>query len=148
MDKDELIMIISDHYESILKSIEDQEKVIKLKEESYENNDFVGSIIKKDKSEFIAELKEARDANIEQLDLKFGLINSISRDESIENEEKFKKIKKIIFENKFCFFVNDEYLIKNFSKYLGALFSLPFYLEENEVDKIRLKNFKYNFFLN
>ena len=100
MDRDNLVAIIENHYEGIIKNIDDQEANINLNEETVENKDFVQMRIKQDKEDIIAEIKDAKKANLEQLDSKIDEINSIASDESIQQEEKIKKIKRILFEKR------------------------------------------------
>ena len=137
MERDNVVAIIINHYKEILKNIDDQEANMKLKEETFEDIEFIQMRIDKDKADLVKEINKAKEANLENLDSKLDEINLIAKDESIQQEEKMKQIKRLIFKNKYCFYIKDEFLTKHFSKYLGALFLLPFYLEDDVVHKIR-----------
>ena len=136
MKKDELVLLINEHFKEILSRI-DKETVNfdfygKSRDEKFE----IKQKIENDKYFFIQEINKIKEANLEQLDFKFDEIIAIGNLDSSDRYENLKLIKRKLFEKNFCFYICNKYLAEQCDRYLGILFSIPIYLDQTEINNI------------
>ena len=139
MEKQDLISIINDYYDGLVNQVNTEWENLKFdtQEKSQEYIDEMKKRNAKDKSDFIDEITKTREFNLKQLEIEEKEIDSILTDLSIEQDDKLKKLKKKIFNNKFCVYFPRRLISDNFLAHFGALFSFPIYLDENEISSIK-----------
>ena len=137
MEKQDLILVIDQYYDQILNHISNRCSNLNIDVKMEEEMPTIREKIQNDENEFIQEIFRSRNLNLEQLDSKIDQINSILKIESLETDEKMNKLKEKLFQNNFCFYVYNKYLVQNTERYLGLLISMPFYMDQRSIDNIK-----------
>ena len=136
MEKNNLVLIINQYYDDILKRIEKLEENLDFENKTDEEIEELKKIIKNDKAEMYEIIIKSKDFNISRLETKIEAINDIENDKALQTDEKLQRIKRKIFENKFCFLIYSKWFGSKYSRYLGGLYSNDFYLDQVEINNI------------
>ena len=126
MDKGELTLIISEHYEKII------EQLSKEAERSAE--DYDSETIARAKHDFESELDRIKKKNYENLELKYEDINLFIK--SINCEKGDDKIREKLFEGAFCFHIRNELIPMRYMTSLGVLVSVPIFFNDEQINSI------------
>ena len=135
MNKDTLVSIITKYFEDVLDQIYKQTLNLNLKNKTKEEIKEIEKKVEKDRNGFIEEINRLKEANLMQLDFNLDELLSHTRDVSTELAD--YQLKQKLFQNNFCIHVSNKYLEDEYNRYLGVLFTIPFYLDLEEIATIK-----------
>ena len=137
MEKIELVSIINQHFDKMIDNINKEAENPDLDGKTDYEIEESKERIETDKAEIIKEVNKIKKLTLDQLDSKIGSIKSIFNTDSVKKDEQIDMITQKLFENGSCFHISNKYFVEEYRRYVGVLFSTPFYLGSKEIEKIK-----------
>ena len=138
MEKNDLTRMIYQYYDDLWGKIEDAVETFNSKhdEESCRSIEEINQRIKNDQEDFNLAIKKSRETNLISLGLNQEKINLILRDSELSEVDRINFVKQKLFGNSFCIHIPRKHILKSEPVYIGILFSVPFYLDDEFVQKL------------